>query len=463
MTRDPMELDLTDIQGNVLRGYRLPFARYTFVNLTEPAAAMRFVARLSDEVTTAETWDDGRPRSTLNIALSRTALSGLGLPAATVQSFPSEFLEGMANRAGILGDAGASAPEKWDRVWQGRVDVLLMINATTAPDRDGRYRALRAIADAAGGATFLGDQDAAALVVNGSFAAIEHFGFADGYAQPDFVGGQASDVPGDGKLDRRGRWQEIATGEFLLGYRNEAAELPVAPIPGVLAKNATFMVYRKLEQDVRAFRAYVSEWGARYGGGPEKLMAKFAGRWRDGTPVAVSPDRPEPAIAADVRRNNDFTYEDDPDGLRCPLGAHIRRVNPRDSGGFNGRLATRRRIIRRGLPYGPHLPDGAEIDAQERGIVFMALNASLSRQFEFVQQQWINYGNDFCLGEERDPLIGGNDGKGRFVIPGDTANGEEPFICSDIPSFVRVRGGDYFFIPSMTALRLLGRGHIDPR
>jgi Dyp-type peroxidase family len=458
-----MSLDLTDIQGNILRGYHLPFARYTFLNLTEPAHAMRFVAEITGGITTAETWDDAKPRSTLNIAVSRTALLRLGLPSGTVQTFPGEFLEGMAKRASILGDIGASAPERWDPIWNGRVDVLVMINAMTVHDREERYRAVRAIAEATGGATFVADQDGAALVVNGSFAAVEHFGFADGFAQPDFIGGQASDVPGDGKLGRHGRWQEIETGEFLLGHRNEAAELPAAPIPIVLAKNSTFMAYRKLEQNVRAFRSYVCETGARYAGGSEKLMAKFVGRWRDGTPLSLSPDRPDPMIAGDSLRHNDFTFQDDPEGLRCPLGAHIRRANPRDSGGFNGRLATRRRIIRRGMPYGSFVPEGGEIDEQERGVLFMALNASLSRQFEFVQQQWINYGNDASLGEERDPLIGGNEGKGRFVIPADTTKGEEPFICSDLPSFVRMRGGDYFFIPSMTALRLLGDGLVDPR
>ena len=458
-----MALDLFDIQGNILRGYRLPFVRYSFCTLTDPAGAMKFIAQIRGDITTAENWDDGKPRSTLNIALSRTGLPALGLPAPTIQSFPGEFLEGMAKRAGILGDIGASAPEKWDAIWHERIDALLMINAMTAADRDERYRSLRAAAEASGGVTFVGDQDGSALIVNGKFAAIEHFGFSDGYSQPDFIGGQASDVPGDGKLDRQGGWQEIATGEFLLGTRNEADELPTAPMPIVLANNSTFMAYRKLEQDVRAFRAYMSEWGARYSGGPEKLMAKFVGRWRDGTPISVSPDRPDPAIASDNRRNNNFSYNDDPEGLRCPVGAHIRRVNPRDSGGFNGRLATRRRIIRRGIPYGGYLPEGAGLDDQERGIIFMALNASLSRQFEFVQQQWINYGNDFGLGEDRDPLVGTNEGKGRFVVPGNVASGDEPFICSDLPSFVRVRGGDYFFVPSMTALYLLGNGLIDYR
>jgi deferrochelatase/peroxidase EfeB len=131
--------------------------------------------------------------------------------------------------------------------------------------------------------------------------------------------------------------------------------------------------------------------------------------------------------------------------------------------GFDGRLATRRRILRRSLTYGPYAPDGVEVDPQPRGIIFMAVCASLSRQFELVQQQWGNYGDDFGLSEDRDPMVGNNRGSGRFVIPGDIRRREEPFICSGLPSFVTVRGGDYFFIPGLAALRLLAAGRIDPR
>ena len=192
-------------------------------------------------------------------------------------------------------------------------------------------------------------------------------------------------------------------------------------------------------------------------------MAKFVGRWRDGTPLMKSPDRPDPVVAADDTKNNDFTYASDPDGLVCPHGAHIRRVNPRDSQGFNGRLATRRRIVRRGLPYGEWLPEGEPDDGRARGIIFMALGASISRQFEFVQQQWVNYGNDFNLGESRDPLIGNNAGEGFFVIPGQAGTNEPPHFCAKLPSFVTLKGGDYFFLPSLTALRLIASGSIDPR
>ena len=177
----------------------------------------------------------------------------------------------------------------------------------------------------------------------------------------------------------------------------------------------------------------------------------------------LSPDRPDPDIAKDKSRVNNFSYKDDPDGLKCPLGAHLRRMNPRDSMGFESNLTRMRRIIRRGLPYGTWADMDKPVDDSDRGIVFMALNASIMRQFEFVQQQWVNYGNDFRLGEERDPVIGAHDGDGVFTVPGDTSKGEEPFFCKDIPAFVETAGGDYFFIPSITTIRMISEGRVDPR
>ena len=265
------------------------------------------------------------------------------------------------------------------------------------------------------------------------------------------------------------RWQRES---LLLGYADEAGELPVAPVPHILAANGTFMVYRKLHQNVGTFRAFLDKWGQRYGEGgeqaKEKLAAKFIGRWRDGTPIELSPDAPNNAIAQDPNQSTNFRYGGDAGGTRCPVGAHIRRVHPRDAFGFEGRLINRRRITRRGLPYGPYVgssdsQDQAELDRTDRGVIFMALNASLSRQFEFVQQQWISYGNDAHLGNEKDLLMA-NHGEGeRFMIQGDTTAANPPLICSGLPNFVELRGGEYFFLPSITALGMLAMELVDPR
>jgi Dyp-type peroxidase family len=314
------------------------------------------------------------------------------------------------------------------------------------------------------GATILYAQDAASRFINGKPSTGEHFGFTDGFGNPQYLGVERSSQPGQGKLLADGTWAPLATGELLLGYADEAGELPVAPLPHLLASNGTFMVYRKLHQNLATFRDYLERQGSSYAGGKEKLAAKFIGRWRDGTPLELSPDRPDQAMVQDPRRSTNFTYSGDPEGTRCPLGAHMRRVHPRDDFGFNGRLINRRRITRRGLPYGRFADEHEPVsDGDDRGVIFMALNANLSRQFEFVQQQWIQYGNDAHLGNDKDPLLGQHGGHGRFMVQGDKNPENPPFMCSNLPDFVELRGGDYFFLPSITALAMIAMNLVDPR
>jgi Dyp-type peroxidase family len=460
------KLNNTDIQGFVLRGYNLPLARYIFLRFEDAKGARELIRRLLHGITTGQRWDGGKPESTTNIAFTHPGLAALELPAATLLSFPVEFQQGMKKRAAILGDTGANSPERWDELWRdgGRVHAWLGINAQLQPALDARTAEIHALLRETGGAVALASQDAAQIVENGEPTAREHFGYTDGFGNPDYLGVDRSTQPGQGKLMPDGKWAPLATGELLLGYADEAGELPVAPVPHLLADNGTFMVYRKLHQNVAAFRAYLDEHAARYGGGKEKLAAKFIGRWRDGTPIEISPDNPDRSIVKDPDRNTNFTYGADAEGTRCPIGAHVRRVHPRDAFGFNGKLIDRRRITRRGLPYGRPAAEGEPVsDAEERGIIFIALNACLSRQFEFVQQQWIEYGNDARQGNDKDMLMGNHGGRGKFVVQGDATSANPPYICSQLPNFVELRGGDYFFLPSITALGMLALGVVDPR
>jgi Dyp-type peroxidase family len=459
------KLNATDIQGFVLRGYNLPVARYLFLHFEDPPWARSLISRLLSHVTTGQRWDDGKPQSTVNIAFTHRGLEHLELPLATLLTFPVEFQQGMKQRAALLGDTGVNSPDHWDPLWRdGRVHAWLGINGLTPEAINARQSAIQSALDETGGATLLACQDAAAAVTDGKATTKEHFGFTDGFGNPDYLGVERSTQPGQGKLLANGTWAPLATGELLLGYADEAGELPVAPVPHLLAANGTFMVYRKLHQNLATFRAFLDAQATRYGGGKEKLAAKLIGRWRDGTPVELSPDAAAPSIAQDSNRSTDFTYGADAEGTRCPMGAHIRRVHPRDAFGFNGQLINRRRITRRGLPYGPFAAeDQAVSDADERGVIFMALNASLSRQFEFVQQQWVQYGNDAHLGNDKDGLMGNHGGHGRLVIQGDTSPTNPPFVCSNLPDFVELRGGDYFFLPSITALGMIAMGLVDPR
>jgi Dyp-type peroxidase family len=281
----------------------------------------------------------------------------------------------------------------------------------------------------------------------------EHFGFADGFAQPAVAG--APRLPGRQSLSAAAPGRPLPPGEFLLGHRDVEYALPPAP-NGPLGRNGTYMVYRELAQDVGAFRSYLRDQAVLCGLGETAVAAKMVGRWPDGSPLMGFPDRPEPAgMARDDPRLNDFSYGSDPEGLRCPLGAHIRRVNPRDSLGFGDRLSRRHRMIRRGMTWGPRYDDDPEA---ERGLAFVAFVADIRRQFEFVQAQWCNDGNAFFLGSERDPLVGrapeGAVASGA-TVRSMTLPGAPPRFLSPLPEVVRTVGGEYFLLPGIAGLRAL--------
>jgi Dyp-type peroxidase family len=353
----------------------------------------------------------------------------------------------MAARAAGLGDTGESAPERWEPGWlDPGVHVLVMLSAKTAAALEAHDRRLRAgLQD--GGLTVVLDQAGAALP-----GGREHFGFADGFSQPAIEGSGAPARPGQGAPDGKGGWRPIRAGEFILGYDDEENVLPPAPTPDQLGAKGSFLVFRKLHQDVAAFRAQLAAAAAVYPGGEELLAAKVVGRWRDGTPLDLAPNAPDPAIATDPARTTAFSYADDPDGRRCPVGAHVRRSNPRESMLFHGKLVNRHRLVRRGIPYGPPLPEGAPDDGVDRGVLFMCLQASIARQFEFVQAQWLNDGNTFHLGDDQDVLIGAqdHDGPRKMTVPG-----RPPFFLGPLSRVVTVRGGDYFFCPGLNGLRHL--------
>ena len=180
----------------------------------------------------------------------------------------------------------------------------------------------------------------------------------------------------------------------------------------------------------------------------ELVAAKLMGRWRSGAPLVLAPDKEDPALGADMQRNNNFNYkETDPHGYAVPLGSHMRRMNPRDTAAN----INRRRMIRRGATYGLPLPEDAPDDGTDRGIAAFIICASLIRQFEFAQNVWANDRNFHELGNERDPIIGSHDGTLEFKIP------KRPIrkTITGLPAFTTVRGGAYFFLPGIKALRYL--------
>jgi Dyp-type peroxidase family len=523
-------LDLHDIQGNIVKAYGrygFPKGRFIFFGVLDATLGRRFVSALAPTITNSAPWRERGtksgsapiPECTTNIAFTYHGLRDLGVPRASLQSFPDEFAMGMRARRDILGDEGASAPERWDPIWrqEEHVHVMVALNGRDEDCLERRYQqVLELMRSCQGGVTLLAGhrgpggredleyQAASALFdEKGVPTPKEHFGYTDGIGDAFFkgTGAHESNVIGGGKLtglppSLRVGWAPLETGEFLLGYKDEARECPEAPSPKLLSHNGTFMVYRKLHQNVGSFDAYLEHVGAEYPGGKEALAAKFAGRWRNGAPVVKFPSEAEANAFADrwlraktaiAKASNNaerdaakrefaglnqqfaaFDYTQDVEGGRCPLGAHIRRTNPRTALEYGKTLAfeapsalsNRRRLLRRGLPYGDSTK---RTDEGDHGILFMALNASLRRQFEFVQQQWLNYGNDFRLANERDALTGNHPpAGGSAVLQSDPKDPAPPFFCSKLPRFVETRGGDYFFVPSLTALRMIGEGSLDP-
>ncbi len=451
-----IENELDDIQGNILRAYGFPFARYEVIRIVDRGAARQLLSRVLDRrlVTTAAAWDPAsKPPSTLNVFFSWTGLAALGLPEASLGSFPAEFQEGMAARASRLGDTGASAPLHWEFGNDAsRNHVFFAVYGRTLDDRDRMLNTLREELAASGPAIEVTHQLDAAMLPNRR----EHFGFADGIGQPSIEGSGAREYPGDGTLQPDGTWAPLKAGEFVMGWPGETGFAVPMPSPEILGRNGSFLVYRKLQQHVSTFRNFLDGqsgrlFGAASAANVELLAAKLVGRWRSGCPLAVSPHADDEHLAEDWDRNNDFGYAADPDGTACPYGSHIRRMNPRD-GRTGGALVRTHRIVRRGLPYGSWL-DGNVEDGEERGVAFMAINASIRNQFEFLQREWLNSGEFASLSKnDVDPFAGEPRSGSRFRLP--TAAGV-PKNIFDLPAFVTLRGGGYYFIPSISALRFI--------
>jgi Dyp-type peroxidase family len=525
-------LDLADIQGNILQDFvgTFPSARFLLLHVNDAAKGRAFVLEYRPKITTALRWDSSdafvqeiqttRPDVAVNIGFTFWGLLALELPTRTLSRLPAEFIDGMKKRAAILGDDLIARDDsfvdgiaQWNPVWLKPDQVHILVGLNCGLDDYGKP--LAALDRETGhlldlctkyDITILAGhdsnnapwQDGCALLQEGQVQMAqnratykpvprEHFGFIDGISNPVFDGQFGNPYAdqmmaiGNGKLLEEksasadnSRWGPLATGEFLLGYPNEAQEIADMAGPNEIMRNGTFLIFRKLHENVGSFNSYLAGAANIYAKAGTVsiadagliLRAKMTGRWPDGVPVAVAPTIAEwndfDAKYKDKDLDwpyTDFTYADDPQGSKCPVASHMRRANTRD--GLNGRnsaLNNRRRILRRGLPYGLTTDD----DNGEHGIVFLALCADIGRQFEFVQQQWINYGLDANSGSDTCPVVGNRRGDSKFIVPVKPDGTETPFIAAGIPQFVETRGGEYFFLPSMTALRMIGMGTTDP-
>ena len=251
-----------------------------------------------------------------------------------------------------------------------------------------------------------------------------------------------------------GQGRPIKAGELILGYPGEAGVPLPMPQPDVLGRNGTYVGLRKYQSRVGTFNRFLRE-HAETEQERELLAAKLVGRWRSGAPLTLAPTQDDPALGADPLRNNDFTYAADQPGHQVPLGSHMRRMNPRDT--IMAQLAdvNVHRIIRRsttfGAPYDPNAASERD-DEVARGLYFIFLSAKAMATLEFLQEEWINNGNFMDLGNERDPNVGLQEEGATFTIPRQPVRRR----VHGIQTFNVLRGGEYFFMPSLSALGWIG-------
>jgi deferrochelatase/peroxidase EfeB len=487
------EADYADVQGLVRFGYgKMTRASYALVRVKHASAARTWLR--SAPVTNAVATDPP-PKTALNVAFTAPGLQALGVADSIIATFSHEFRGGMAqeSRSRQLGDVGKNAPSnwKWGNSGQEPHAVIMFFGEPESFDSFVRSSTSSSWAEGFGEPHWLETEN---------LDGVEPFGFTDGISQPQIDWQRRRDVTRP-QLDYG---NIVALGEFLLGYPNEYNKYTDRPLVDLdssnsglfaaedypekkdLGRNGTYLVVRQLRQDVRAFWCFVYQQAGGNFGAADELASAFVGRRRSGDPLMPIAYKTIPGIGSDPKqvRQNQFTFAQDPVGARCPFGAHVRRANPRNSDypgrptgiaklitmlgfgpkGFHDDLISPvrfHRILRRGREYGPGLSPEDALTPEppndpERGLHFVCLNANILRQFEFLQNAWIASTKFSGMTEESDPLLGN-----REKIPGcqATADFTKPterglrHRVFGLPQFVTVRGGAYFFLPSLRVLR----------
>jgi Dyp-type peroxidase family len=434
-------VDLNEIQATVLRPRPAPyFGTHVLLRVDDARTGRELLRRLTPHVDSAANWWNA-PAPWLSVAISYAGLQALGVPRSSLESFPEAFRVGMAARAMQLVDEGVNDPQNWERPF-GTGDVHIGLSAFS--DSEEKRRGVLAIAreqyEHLSGISVLASQDFGAQPGD-----LNPLGYKDGIDQPAIEGSGVEPLPGGGP--------PIKAGEFILGYPGEGGVPVRMPQPDVLGRNGTYVGLRKYQSRVGAFNRFLLANG-RTEAERELLAAKLVGRWRSGAPLTLAPEVDNPTLGADSQRNNDFDYSHDERGRQVPFGCHIRRMNPRDTKLTRLTDVNIHRIIRRGTTYGPPYDPNALSEADDkvpRGAIFLCKSAKSMATIEFLKQEWINDGSFSGTSNERDPIVGLQEEGATFTIP------KEPVRrrVHSIETFNVLRGGEYFFMPSLSALKWL--------
>jgi Dyp-type peroxidase family len=465
------QLEFNDMQGLLARGYaELPESYYLMLHFGNRQGAKEWLAGMAGRISTAALKETVTARQ---IAFTYSGMAVLIDPAKLSQPFSREFTDGMTTpeRQRILGDLGYNAATDWD--WgadhQDVVHAVLMLYAKDCDTLEGEYQSISA--------AFAGHgiREIIRLDTNSECPDHkEHFGFADGLSQPKISGFEEL---ASGKTHKQpAPYHVVKPGEFILGYNNEYDKQPFSPVYGDgkagvdIGRNGSYMVFRQLEQRVKEFWTFIYDVAKNNKHFADKdpiyIASKMVGRFPNGNPLATVDRADKPALEGDAA--NDFLYRaKDPDGFGCPIGSHIRKSHPRDAMDDDGELSItqtkRHRILRRGRSYGSPLdksmqPDKmlASTNTGKRGLYFICFAANIARQFEFIQQAWDNNPKFGGLDYDVDPIIGytymeGAYTPGSFTIPDCPVRRK----VHGIPQFVFVKGGAYFFMPGISALKFI--------
>jgi len=471
-------IERDDIQGLLIRGYsNLKEACFIMLQFGDVSETKKYLQSLQTKLTNAE---KSSRDVAINVAFNNEGIRKLDLPKELWDSFSRQFKEGMTepNRSFILGDYEQNDPQywKWGTSAHEPIHCMLMIYARDKNILSSAFATEKSLYQSHG------IKEVITLETSRPPNDKEHFGFHDGISQPVI----------DGLSDKNPGYSEnvLPAGEFILGYNNIYGQLPDSPcvlsvgdplnlLPakensaGVkdFGKNGSYLVVRQMSQDVHGFWNFLKTHSKEAGASVEDkaicLGAKMVGRWPSGAPLVLSPDKDDPSLS----NANQFRYwDEDHHGLKCPVGAHVRRTNPRNellteqNSKDSLQMIQKHRLLRRGRAYGEPLANSMEAkdlmdaadDGQERGLHFMCFAGDLVRQFEFVQNAWVKFHKFGGLYDDADPIVGTKMKKegvttDTFTVPAEPIRRK----YKDVPQFTTVKGGAYFFFPGIRAFKYL--------